>query len=268
MSKRLEGKVAIIIGAAGKDNMGQVIARRFAAEGARVAVAGRRMSELSAFAEQIGGLPISCDVTDRDQVFALVQSVKDAWGRVDIGLNATGWALFEAFEDTTPETLSKMVDLQFKGPYYFFQALIGAMKLNQPSGGSIITMSSAAAKVMLNDHASYMGCKAGIDHVIRVVAHEFGQFGIRANSISPGLTATPMTAEAISAPGILDAFLPCYPLGRIGTTDDVAAAAVFLASDECFMTGENLHVSGGLRLRRNPTKEEMAESIARAMAAQ
>lgn len=268
MPERLEGKIAIVVGASGKDNMGQAIARRFVAEGAKVAVAGRKMDELREFAAEIGGLPVSCDLTDRDQVFALVQTVKSTWGRVDIGLNATGWGLFEAFENTTPETLSQMVDLQFKGPYYFFQALIGAMKKNEPSGGSIITISSATAKIMLNDHAAYMGCKAGIDHVVRVVAHEFGQFGIRANSISPGLTRTPMTEAAIAAPGVLDSFLPSYPLGRIGTTDDVAAAAVFVASDECFMTGENLHVSGGLTLRRHPTQKEMADAVARATGAQ
>lgn len=267
MTERLKGKTAIIVGAAGKDNMGQIIARRFANEGVKVAVAGRRMDDLAHFAKEIGGLPILCDVTNRDQVFAMVRAVKDAWGRVDIGVNATGWGLLEALEDTTPETLSKMVDLQFKGPYYLFQALIDAMKVNNPSGGSIITISSATAKIMLNDHASYMGCKAGIDHIVKVVAHEFGQFGIRANSISPGLTETPMTAAASAAPGLVEAFLPSYPLGRIGTSSDIAAAAVFLASDECFMTGENLQVNGGLTLRRNPTREEITESMARATAA-
>ncbi len=258
---RLAGKTAIILGAAGRDNMGQVIARRYTDEGARVAVAGRNKEELERFAAEIGGMAVLCDITDRDQVFAMTRTVKDKWGRVDIGINATGWGLLERFEDTSVETLTKMVDLQFKGPYYFFQALVEAMKSNDPTGGSIITISSATAKIMLNDHASYMGCKAGIDHVIRVLAHEFGQYGIRANSISPGLTETPMTAGSTVVPGLIDAFVAGYPLGRIGTKDDIAAAAVFLASDECFMTGENLQVNGGLTLRRNPTREEVEASI-------
>jgi hypothetical protein len=71
-----------------------------------------------------------------------------------------------------------------------------------------------------------------------------------------------MTAQAKAVPGLFDSFLAGYPLGRIGTSDDIAAAAVFLASDECFMTGENLQVNGGLTLRRNPTREEMAAAMA------
>ena len=267
MAGRLHGKTAIVLGAAGRDNMGQAIARRFTEEGAKVAVAGRHKDELDRFAKEIGGRGLLCDITDRAQVFALTRDVKKAFGRVDIGLNATGWGLLEPFEQTTEESLSKMIDLQFKGPYYFFQALIEAMKPNAPASSSILTISSATAKIMLNDHASYMGCKAGIDHIIRIIANEFGQYGIRANSISPGLTETPMTADAIAAPGLTEAFLPGYPLGRIGTKDDVAAAAVWLSSDECFMTGENLQVNGGLTLRRNPTREEIVASVTQAATA-
>ncbi len=255
-----------MLGAAGRDNMGQAIARRFTEEGAKVAVAGRHKDELDRFAREIGGRGLLCDITDRAQVFALTRDVKKAFGRVDIGLNATGWGLLEPFEQTTEESLSKMIDLQFKGPYYFFQALIEAMKSNAPALSSILTISSATAKIMLNDHASYMGCKAGIDHIIRIIGNEFGQYGIRANSISPGLTETPMTADAIAAPGLTEAFLPGYPLGRIGTKGDVAAAAVWLSSDECFMTGENLQVNGGLTLRRNPTREEIVASVTQAAA--
>jgi NAD(P)-dependent dehydrogenase (short-subunit alcohol dehydrogenase family) len=115
-------------------------------------------------------------------------------------------------------------------------------------------ISSATATIMLNDHAAYMGAKAGVDHIVRVAAFEFGKYGIRVNSISPGLTATPMTAEHMAVPGLTEAFQAEYPLGRIGTSEDIAAAAVYLASDECFVTGQNLQVNGGLTLRRNPTR--------------
>lgn len=257
---RLAGKGAIVIGAANRDNMGQVIARRFAAEGATVVVAGRKRDELDRLADEIGGHAATCDITDRTQVFALADFAKEKLGHVDIALNATGWGLLKPFLDTTEEEFDQMSALQFKGPFMFYQAVIGAMD----QGGSIIQISSATATIMLNDHAAYMGAKAGTDHIIRVVAHEFGQRGIRANSISPGLTATPMTAGHMAIPGLTEAFLPEYPLGRIGTSDDIAAAAVWLASDECFMTGENLQVNGGLTLRRNPTREEVAGSIARA----
>ena len=133
-------------------------------------------------------------------------------------------------------------------------------------GGSIIQISSATATIMLDNHAAYMGTKAGIDHVIRTIANEFGEKGIRANSISPGLTATPMTSDAMAAPGLEDAFKKEYPLGRIGTSEDVAAAAVFLCSDECFLSGQNLQVNGGLTLRRNPRSHEIDASVAAAVA--
>ena len=91
---------------------------------------------------------------------------------------------------------------------------------------------------------------------------------IRANSISPGLTDTPMTAAHKPIPGLFECFRERYPLGRIGTSADIAAAAVWLASDECYMTGENLQVNGGLTLRRNPTNEEIAAAVSKASAAQ
>lgn len=154
-----------------------------------------------------------------------------------------------------------MSQLQFEGPFFFCQAMASILS----PGGSIIQISSATATIMLNDHAAYMGAKAGADHVIRVVAHEFGERGIRANSISPGLTDTPMNADAKTIPGLFEAFRASYPLGRWGTSDDIAAAAVFLASDECFMTGENLQVNGGLTLRGNPSRDDIARSIELAM---
>jgi NAD(P)-dependent dehydrogenase (short-subunit alcohol dehydrogenase family) len=127
--------------------------------------------------------------------------------------------------------------------------------------GNIIQISSATAKIMLDNHAAYMGTKAGTDHVVRTVANEFGHVGIRANSISPGLTATPMTADAMQSAALVEEFRKAYPLERIGTSDDIAAAALFLASDDCFMTGENLQVNGGLCLRRNPRAQELEQAM-------
>lgn len=263
-SKKLEGKVAIVLGAAGKDNMGQVIARRFREEGARVVVAGRKLDELERFAQGVGGAAFQCDITRKEDVDALFAFAKDWGGHVEVAVNATGWGLLKGFTETTVEEIDQITDLQFKGPFYFCQAAVNTLS----AGGSIIQISSATATIMLNDHAAYMGTKAGTDHVIRCVAHEFGERGIRANSISPGLTETPMTAGAKDVPGLFDSFLSGYPLGRIGTKDDIAAAAVWLASDECFMTGQNLQVNGGLTLRRNPTREEIQAAVVAASAGQ
>ncbi len=263
MMGRLEGKGAVVLGAAGRDNMGQVIARRFAAEGAKVLVAGRKEDELARFAGEIGGYWAACDITRREEVFALAETAKSTLGGVQIGVNATGWGFLKPFLENSEDELKAMSDLQFVGPIFFLQAMVGAMD----QGGSLIQISSATATIMLNDHAAYMGTKAGTDHVVRCVANEFGARGIRANSISPGLTDTPMTAGARQTPGVFEAFASAYPLGRVGTSDDIAAAAVWLASDECFMTGQNLQVNGGLTLRRNPTGDEITASVMAAMAA-
>lgn len=259
---RLQDKVAIVLGAAGRDNMGQAIARRFAAEGARVVVAGRHGDELERFSATIGGSAKVCDITCKADLRALAAHAVAWGGRLDIAVNATGWGLLKPFLETTEDDIDRITALQFKGPHLFFQAVLEVMG----DGGSIIQISSATATIMLDDHAAYMGTKAGTDHVVRCIANQFGHRGIRANSISPGLTDTPMTAQAKGVPGLFDAFLPGYPLGRIGTRADIAAAAVWLASDECFMTGENLQVNGGLTLRRNPSGAEIAASVARAAA--
>lgn len=262
---RLEGKTAVVLGASSRDNMGQHIARRLMSEGATVLVSGRKVEVLADFASQTGCLYAPCDITSANSLEALAETAASKLGGIDIAINATGWGLLKPFLETTHEELLEMTALQFVGPYEFFQAMIRRMAISLGGrGGSIIQISSATATIMFHDHAAYMGTKAGTDHVIRCIANEFGKDGIRANSISPGVTETPMTADAQQVPGLMQAFVAGYPLGRYGTSDDVAAAVVFLAEDECFMTGENLQVNGGLTLRRNPSPDEIAASIARA----
>ena len=119
-------------------------------------------------------------------------------------------------------------------------------------GGSIIMVSSASVRALLNNHAAYIGTKAGGEALVRCFANEFGNRGVRVNALAPGLTSTPMTEDAVRLPGLEEAFLKEYPLGRIGTTQDVANAALWLAGDECFMTGEVLQVNGGLTLAPQP----------------
>lgn len=265
---RLEGKRTVVLGASSPDNMGQHIARRFMAEGARVLVSGRKADVLEAFAKETGCAWAACDLTDEASVNALAETAAAQLGGIDVAINATGWGLLKPFLEVTRDELEEMSALQFVGPHQFYQAMLRKMARSLGGdGGSIIQISSATATIMLNDHAAYMATKAATDHMIRCIANEFGHEGVRANSISPGLTDTPMTAGAKSVPGLFDAFNDCYPLGRIGTSDDIAAACVFVASDECFMTGQNLQVNGGLTLRRNPNRDEINASVARAMAA-
>ena len=246
VDKSFTGKVVLILGAASPGNIGQGIARRFAREGAKVVVAGRHEGPLVELAGEIDGGHCLCDITRKEDIDSMVLSTMEKFGRIDVGINSTGWGLLAPFEDTT-------------GPFQFMQALVKVMS----PGGSIIMISTATALIMFEQHSAYMGTKAGIDHVVRTIANEYGVKGIRANSISPGITNSPMAADLVAAPAVLSAFTACYPLGRIGTIEDIASAAVWLASDDCFMTGQNLQVNGGLTLRRNPTFAEMGPEFDR-----
>jgi len=166
----------------------------------------------------------------------------------------------------TAEELDAIVALQFTGVHHFLQAFVGAMLANDPSGGSIIQLSSATTRAPVSNHAAYIGTKAGAEALIRCVANDFGAHGVRANIVSPGFTQSPMTTDAFATPGLVDAFLPRYPLGRLNTADDVANACLWLASDEAFVSGENLQPNGGLTLRGNPQEADIAAAVAAAMA--
>jgi NAD(P)-dependent dehydrogenase (short-subunit alcohol dehydrogenase family) len=256
---RLQGKVAVVLGAAGAGNMGQVIARRYADEGAKVIVAGRREAPLAEFAASVGGDYALCDITQKAEVEALAEFAQTKHGRIDVAVNCTGWGLLAKLLETTEEQLDALAALQFKGPYFFLQAFVGRMA--KTGGGSVITISSASRYALLYHHAAYIATKSSADALVRCFANEFGAKGVKVNSIAPGLTESPMTERDMNTPGLVDLFRKEYPLGRIGTSEDVANAALWLASDESFMTGQVLQVNGGLTLRRNPNPWEIAAAM-------
>ena len=261
---RIEGKIAVILGAAGAGNMGQVIARRFAAEGARVVVAGRDSAALAALAAELKGESFTCDITRSKDVAALAREAAARCGRIDVAVNCTGWAPMTKLLEVGEEELDKLCALQFKGVYFFLQSMVA--ELAATGGGSVIQMSSASAYALLYNHAAYIATKSAGDALVRCFANEFGAKGVRVNSIAPGLTASPMTAHEMGLPGLQEAFLKEYPLGRIGTADDIANAALWLASGESFLTGQVLQINGGLTLRRNPTPREISASLKAAAA--
>jgi len=123
--------------------------------------------------------------------------------------------------------------------------------------GSIVTISSLTATLAGEGLALYGGSKAGVDHAVRVAALEYGRYGIRVNALSPGLARTPMTEAYFAEPGFAGAFAKETPLGRLTEPDDVADAALWLASEQAFVTGENLQVNGGASLRRLPSAAEI-----------
>jgi 2-hydroxycyclohexanecarboxyl-CoA dehydrogenase len=259
----LTGKVAVVLGAGGKDNMGQAIARVLAGAGAKVVVTGRREAPLKSLADEISGDWMLCDISQKAEVESLASETVKRHGRVDIGVNATGWGLLKSLHDISEEELDQIVALQFKGVHYFLSAFVRAM----PHGGSLMQISSATTQCIIHDHAAYIGTKAGSEALIRCVANQYGPQGIRANIVSPGFTETPMTAGSFATPGVADAFVKEYPLGRVGTSEDIAHAVLWLSDDATFMSGQNLQINGGLTLRRNPRPEEIGAAVAAAMAA-
>ena len=254
MDGRLSGKRAMILGVA-HQNVGAAIARTYVEHGAQVVITGRRPEPLRQIAEEIGAQWVVCDITDERDLNKAVQDAATKMGGLDIGVNSTGWGLLKPFLETSREELERMAAVQFTGPFQFFQALVRSM----PHGGSIIQISSVTAKIMFEDHAAYMGTKAGIDHVIRTIANEFGDKGIRANSIAAGGVAdAPMSGGGMTIPAMRQLYMREIPLQRPGMSVDVANAALWLASEESsFVTGQVIHVSGGQTLRRNPSIAEV-----------
>jgi len=261
---RLKGKRAVIAGASGKDNIGQAIARRFVAEGADILIAGRRLENLEALTSEIGGHASHFDIERDGAAEDLMDEAMEKMGGIDIVVQSVGASLPGPFLETSRSDLEKMTRLQLIGPYQYFQAALKRMA----DGGSIINVSSVGAFRVNQGQAIYSATKAGIDHLVRVLANEFGARGIRINTLSPGLVDTPMARPFMDNQQFLEAHIRYYPLGRIGTGDECGAAAAYLASDECFMTGENLQVSGGLPLRMLPSADEMEAAFEDVMSAQ
>jgi 2-hydroxycyclohexanecarboxyl-CoA dehydrogenase len=244
---RLEGKRAVVLGCGGRDNLGQAIARRFAAEGASVVVASRNDEELARFAKEIGAVHCLCDITSKADNEALAGFAREAIGGVDIAVQSAGWGLLKPFLETDEESLERITRLQFMGPIFFFQAMLPLLG----SGGSLMTISSVTASIPINDHAAYQGTKAGMDHVVRCLAAEFGPRGIRVNAIAPGIVMSPMTRHLGALRERAEARTP---LRRLGTPEDIAAAAAWMSSDECFVSGEILQVNGGYALIGAPVE--------------
>lgn len=239
---RLEGKVAAVLGAATRNNMGQAIATRLAGAGAKVMTAGRDDEELGRFSTSIDAAYRICDVTSRADLAALMSETKHMFGGLDIAVNATGINLVKPFLEVDANDLDRVLAVQFTGTFQFLQAALREIS----DGGSIIQISSVSASLLLPDHALYMATKAAGDVMVRTAAFEFGRRGIRVNSIAPGPTEdTPMAAHVLADETTRARVAAKIPLGRLGTARDVADAALWLAGDECFLTGEVLQVNGG-----------------------
>jgi len=253
MSGRLEGKVVVILGASDERSMGAATARRFAREGAKLVVAARTADKVAALADALGATGMPCDITDEAQLSALADKAVETYGRLDAAVNFSGVDIGGPIAETTREQLQLGCDVHLIGTTLFIKHMAARMK----DGGSIVTTSSQATVLAPPGLGVYAGTKKGADQIVRVAAVEYGPQNIRVNSLSPGFTPSAMTAGYLQVPSIEPAFLKEIPLGRLPQAEDMANAALWLVSDEAFITGQLVDISGGQTLCRIPTAAEM-----------
>ena len=244
----LTGKVAIVTGAS--RGIGETIAQTLAKAGAKVAIASRKQEDLQAVADEIkaaGGeaVAIACHTGKREQVQALVQQVLETWGRVDIVVNnAATNPHFGPLITSEEWQWDKTFEVNIKGYFWLAQAAIPAME--QQGGGSIINVASVAGLNPGTAMGVYSVSKAAVIAMTKQLAQELGHANIRVNALAPGLIKTKFSSALWSNEDINNKILGSTPLGRIGTTDEVAAAALYLASDEAaFTTGTVITMDGG-----------------------
>ena len=251
---RLQDKVVIILGASNATSMGAATARRFAREGARLVLAARNKDNLAAVAAETGALAVVCDIRNEADIAALAAAAIAKFGRIDAAINYSGSNSAASILEVTREVLEDACNVHLIGTALFLKH----MALNMKHGGSLITTSSLTALVAPPGLAAYSGSKKGADQIVRIAAGELGSLGIRVNSIAPGFTRSEMTAGYFAIPTLEAAFNREIPLGRLGTVEDIANAALWLASDEsASTTGQVIDVTSGQSLRRTPTNEEM-----------
>ncbi|MGW2960786.1 SDR family NAD(P)-dependent oxidoreductase [Streptomyces sp. NPDC001220] len=244
---QLDGKVCLVTG--GSTGIGLAIARRFVAEGATVYVTGRREAELDSAAEALGdrAIGIRSDVSRLDDLDRLFASIQAGSGRLDVVVANAGGAELARLGEITEEQYRSTFDINVKGTIFTVQKALPLL----PDGASVIVLSSTNASMGLPAMTVYSATKAAIRNLARTWAAELSERGIRVNAISPGPIETPgirgLDSPSDGEKQLADSISEEIPLGRIGRPSEVAAAAVFLASEQSsFTTGAELFVDGGL----------------------
>lgn len=248
---RLAGKIAIVTGAGA--GIGRAVSETFAAQGAKVVVAGIPGADVKATAEAIrdsGGiaLAMTVDVTDSGQMQAMVDETVRIYGGIDVIFNNAGVAHDTLVEDTTDQIWDHVVDVTLKGVFLGCRAVMPVMKA--AGRGSIINSGSTAATVGFTKRSAYCAAKGGVVSLTRALAIEVAPFGVRVNCIVPGATDTQMVRDIYDLqvdPAIArKAHWDRQPLGRLSSVEDISAAVLFMATDEAStMTGSTLVVDSG-----------------------
>jgi 3-oxoacyl-[acyl-carrier protein] reductase len=248
MTHRLDNRSALVTGAA--SGIGLEIARQLHAAGAAVTLLDINAAAVHDLAGSLGPRALArvADVTDETQVETTVAAAVEAFGPLHIGVNSAGTGGFGPVTDLPLPEWRRVLDLCLTGVFLS----VKHQARHMTAGGSIINIASLNALQPAEGFAAYCSAKAGVAMLSTVAAMELGPRGIRVNAIAPGLIDTPLTALLTQQP-VKDEFLDNTPLGRIGTPADVAAAALFLASDDsAWITGDLLLVDGGGHTKRYP----------------
>ena len=244
----LDGRTAIITGGGSRSGIGHATAQLFVQHGARVAILDLPESDPLGAANALGAdhLGLDCDVTRKNACDAGVDTVAERFGRVDILIGNAGLVHGTPILDISRDEYDAVLDVNLRGNFQMAQAVVPHMRQNK--GGSIVLVSSIAGQVGggLFGRSHYAAAKAGIMGLAKALARELAPDGIRANAIAPGVIDNDFTKGRMTR-AIKDDIAKQVPLGRLGTSADVANVCLFLASDlSAYMTGTVLSVNGGL----------------------
>jgi 3-oxoacyl-[acyl-carrier protein] reductase len=242
MTGRLEGKVALVVGAA--RGIGKGIALRFAEEGAKVVIADVEIDAGEATAAEVGGHFIRTDISKLPDAEAAVALALKQHGRLDILVQNAGIYPWQLLENTSPDDWDRVMAVNLRGCFIAARAALVPMKA-QKSGRMLFTSSITGPHVTSPGHGHYSATKAGINGLIRAAALEFAPYNITVNGVEPGNILTEAVQIARS-PAFLKSMEDAIPLGRLGSERDVANAFLFLASDDAsYITGTTIIVDGG-----------------------
>ncbi len=254
---RLQDKIALVTGAGSGYGMGAVIARVFAGEGATVVATGNAHSRdnLEKLAAEINdkgqrAWAAVLDVTKQEQWAAVVADTIERYGRIDILVNNAGTPgpRDGSWDKATAEDFHHVMDVNLNSQFYGIKAVTPHME--RQGSGAIVNISSAAGIIVFPDvPPGYSASKGASRHLTKAAAVDFARRGIRVNGIYPGLIETPMATHFTGNPEMLESLLKGIPIGRVGTSEEIAKAALFLASDESsYIIGAELLVDGGLTI--------------------